>query len=148
MNGTEANHFVLAGPHSDGEEFVNFSAAGWYALSEGPYTQAAIRSEPDSEGAGVTRYEMSVVPFDRINIAADFLSVRHDFRPDEVIGFNLEFSDYDARSELFDAKWSLSGGFNAFRLSERFTDLWLEPPARATAIHDVSWGRIKASLSP
>ncbi len=147
-NGAEANHFVLAGPHEDGEEFVNFSAAGWYALADGPYTEAHVRYEGDSGGPGVTRYEMSLVPFNRVNVTADFLSVPHDLHAEEVLGFNLELSDYDTRSELFDAKWSLSGAFNAFRLSERFTDLWLEPPARATAIEDLTWGRIKASLGP
>jgi len=147
-NGAEANHFVLAGPHDDGDVFVNFSAAGWYALSDGAYTQAGITFEGIPGGAGVTRYEMSLVPFDRVNVTADFLSVPHDLRPDEIIGFNLELTDYDAQSRLFDAKWSLSGGFNAFRLSERFTDLWLEPPARATVVEDLSWGRIKASLRP
>ena len=147
-NGTEANHFVLAGPHEDGEDFVNFSAAGWYALRDGPYTQADLRFEGTPGGVGVTRYEMSLVLFDRVNVTADFLSSRHDLRPGEVIGFNLELNDFDSHSELFDAKWSLSGGFNAFRLSERFTDLWLEPPVTATAVQDVSWGRIKASFRP
>lgn len=147
-NGADANHFVLAGPHDDGEEFVNFSAAGWYALSDGAYTRVGITFEGNAGGVGVTRYEMSLVPFDRVNVTADFLSVPHDLRPDEIIGFNLELTDYDARSQLYDAKWSLSGGFNAFRLSERFTDLWLEPPARATVVEDLSWGRIKASLRP
>jgi hypothetical protein len=147
-NGTEANHFVLAGPHEDGEDFVNFSAAGWYALRDGPYTQADLRFDGTPGGAGVTRYEMSLVLFDRVNVTADFLSSRHDLRPGEVIGFNLELNDFDSHSELFDAKWSLSGGFNAFRLSDRFTDLWLEPPVIATAVQDVSWGRIKASFRP
>ena len=147
-NGTEANHFVLAGPHDDTEEYVNFSAAGWYALADGPYTEAQVRYEGDRGGVGVTRYEMSFVPFNRVNVTADFLSVPHDLQAEEVLGFNLELNDYDTRSELFDAKWSLSGAFNAFRLSERFTDLWLEPPARATAIEDLTWGRIKASLRP
>jgi len=147
-NGTEANHFVLAGPHEDGEDFVNFSAAGWYALRDGPYTQADLRFDGTPGGVGVTRYEMSLVLFDRVNVTADFLSSRHDLRPGEVIGFNLELNDFDSHSELFDAKWSLSGGFNAFRLSDRFTDLWLEPPVIATAVQDVSWGRIKASFRP
>lgn len=140
-NGTEANHFVIAGPHEDGEYFVNFAAAGWYALSDGPYTQAAVAFDE-----GVTRYEMSLVLFDRLNVTADFLSIRHDLRSGEAIGFNLEFSDFDTRSELFDAKWSLSGGFNAFRLSERFVDLLLGPPRAATTVQDLSWGRIKASF--
>ncbi len=147
-NGTEANHFVLAGPHEDGDDFVNFSAAGWYALRDGPYTQADIRFDGTPGGAGVTRYEMSLVPFNRVNVTADFLSNRHDLRSGEVVGLNLELSDFDNHSELYDAKWSLSGGFNAFRLSERFTDLRLEPPATATAVQDVSWGRIKAFFRP
>jgi hypothetical protein len=147
-NGTEANHFVLAGPHEDGEDFVNFSAAGWYALRDGPYTQADLRFDGTPGGVGVARYEMSLVLFDRVNVTADFLSSRHDLRPGEVIGLNLELNDFDSHSELFDAKWSLSGGFNAFRLSDRFTDLWLEPPVIATAVQDVSWGRIKASFRP
>lgn len=146
-NGTEANHFVLAGPHEDSTEFINFSAAGWYALEDGPYTQARV-SHVGRSGAGVTRYEMVLVPFDRINVTADFLSLRHDLSAGEVLGLNLEFNDFDSRSDLFDAKWSLSGEFNTFRLSERFGDLWLQPRETTTAVQDLSWGRIKASLRP
>jgi hypothetical protein len=147
-NGSEANHFVLAGPHSDGEEFVNFSAAGWYAMEDGPYTQARVTYDGTPGGVGVTRYEMSLVPFDRINVTADFLSSAHDLQAGEIIGFNMELSDFDSNAEFFDAKWSLSGAFNAFRLSERFTDLLLAPPARTTLVEDVSWARIKASFRP
>lgn len=144
-NGTQANHFVLAGPHEDGTEFVNFSAAGWYALPDGHYTQASITHD---ESTGITRYEFAFVPFDRVNVTADFLSLQHDLTPGQVLGFNLEFNDYDRHSDLFEAKWSLSGGFNAFRLSERFSDLRLLPADPSTMVQDLSWGRIKASLLP
>lgn len=149
-NGTEASHFVLAGPHRDGEFFVGFSAAAWYALDDGPYTQGALTFDGTPGGRGVTRYEMAIVPFDRINVTADFLSRGHDLREGEKIGFNLEFSDFDSRTDLLDAKWSLSGGQNAFRLSERFADLVLMPlddRFRPTGIEKVSWGRIKASFA-
>jgi hypothetical protein len=63
----------------------------------------------------------------------------------DVIGFNLEFSDYDGHSELLDAKWSLSGGHNAFRLAERFSDLRLEPPV-STRVQPSTWGRIKSTF--
>ena len=147
-NGAEANHFVLAGPHEDDVEFVNFSAAAWYSLRDGQYTEARVEYEGTPGGGGVTRYEMSLVPFDRVNVTADFLSTAHDLQAGQVMGFNLEFSDFDTHAELFDAKWSLSGGFNAFRLAERFTDLRLEAPATATVAKDLSWGRIKASFRP
>lgn len=150
-NGAEASHFVLAGPHSDGDFFVNFAAASWYALEDGPHTQAAIAYQGTPGGAGVMRYEMSLAPFDRINMTADFLSAQHDLTEGQVLGFNLEFDDFDSRSELYDAKWSLSGGYNAYRLSERFTDLVLLPlddRFRPTGVESVSWGRIKASFAP
>ena len=100
---------------------------------------------------GVVAYELALTPFDRIDVGASFLSVEHDLHEGEVLGFNAEFNDFDTHSELYDAKWSLSGGHNAFRLSERFSDLrlaGLPEPVEGTAIVDKSWGQIKASIRP
>jgi hypothetical protein len=151
VNGTEANHFVLAGPSPDEDFFVNYSAAGWYALDDGPYTNAAIRFEGTVGGAGVIRYEFALVPFDHININAVFLSVEHVLREGDIIGFNSEFDDYDSLAEILDAKWSLSGELNSYRFSERFADLMLMPLEAIflpTVVEDRSWGRIKSLLTP
>lgn len=147
-NGTEANHFVIAGPPPDAVYLVNYSAAGWYALPDGPYTAAAYRTGAGPTGGTETTYEAMFVPFDRIDVDAVFLSDEHPLREGQVIGFNMEFDDYDRSSELLDAKWSLSGGQNAFQLSERFTDLMLMPLEGIfpTRTEDVSWGHLKASL--
>ena len=147
LNGTEANHFILSGPPPpDGDFFVNFSAAGWYSEPDGEFTKAAVVVT----SPGVVAYELALTPFDRIDVGASFLSVEHDLREGEVLGFNAEFNDFDTHSELYDAKWSLSGGHNAFRLSERFSDLELVGlgGAAETAIVDKSWGQIKASIRP
>lgn len=148
LNGTEANHFILSGPPPpNGDFFVNFSAAGWYSEPDGEFTKAAVIVVKP----GVVAYELALTPFDRIDVGASFLSVEHDLREGEVLGFNAEFNDFDTHSELYDAKWSLSGGHNAFRLSERFSDLelaGLPDPLPETAIVDKSWGQIKASILP
>lgn len=143
-NGASASHFLLAGPHPDGEFFVNFSAAAWYALADGPYTRAALVS-----AGTATRYEVSIAPFAEVNMVADFLSTSHDLAEGEVVGLNLEFRDFDASSEIWEAVWSLSGGQNAFFLSERFADFRLMPledPFLPTSVRFRSWGRIKASF--
>ena len=147
-NGTEASHFVIAGPPPDGDFFVHFSAASWYALTDGPFSQAAFHLDETADGTAVMTYELMLVPFDRIDINAVFLSDEHHMREGEILGFNIEFNDFDLRSELYDAKWSLSGGHNAFRFSERFTDLMLMPfeGIFETAVGGTSWGRIKASF--
>ena len=148
-NGTEANHFVLAGPPPDENFFVKFSAAAWYALSDGPYTKAAVEFVGVLGGEGVTNYEVMLVPFDRVDINAVFQSEEHHLREGEVLGFNVEFNDLDVHSELFDAKWSLSGQYNSYRFSDRFTDLILMPlegTFQVTAVEPSSWGRLKASL--
>ena len=148
-NGAEANHFVLAGPPPDEDVFVNFSAAAWYALQDGPFTQAVVEYTGAMGAVGVTNYEVMLVPFDRVDMNAAFQSVEHDLREEEIIGFNVEFNDFDANSDLFDAKWSLSGQLNSFRFSERFADLILMPMEgifQATIVEANSWGRIKASL--
>ena len=148
-NGAEANHFVLAGPPPDEDVFVNFSAAAWYALEDGPFTQAVVEYTGTMGAVGVTNYEVMLVPFDRVDMNAAFQSIEHDLREEEIIGFNVEFNDFDANSELFDAKWSLSGQLNSFRFSERFADLILMPIEgifQATIVEANSWGRIKASL--
>jgi hypothetical protein len=143
LNGTEANHFILSGPPPpNGDFFVNFSAAGWYSEPDGEFTKAAVVVAMP----GVVAYEMALTPFDRIDVGASFLSVAHDLREGEVLGFNAEFNDFDTHSELYEAKWSLSGGHNAFRLSERFSDLklaGLSEPVEGTAILEKSWGQIK-----
>ena len=143
LNGTEANHFILSGPPPpNGDFFVNFSAAGWYSEPDGEFTKAAVVAAMP----GVVAYEMALTPFDRIDVGASFLSVAHDLREGEVLGFNAEFNDFDTHSELYEAKWSLSGGHNAFRLSERFSDLklaGLSEPVEGTAILEKSWGQIK-----
>ena len=148
LNGTEANHFILSGPAPpNGDFFVNFSAAGWYSEPDGEFTKAAVVVMRP----GVVAYELALTPFDRIDVGASFLSVEHDLREGEVLGFNAEFNDFDTHSELYDAKWSLSGGQNAFRLSERFGDLelvGLNNPVAETAIVGRSWGQIKASIRP
>ena len=148
LNGTEANHFILSGPPPpNGDFFVNFSAAGWYSEPDGEFTQAAVVVD----SPGVVAYELALTPFDRIDVGASFLSVAHDLREGEVLGFNAEFNDFDNHSELYEAKWSLSGGHNAFRLSERFSDLELAGPSEqvmGTAIVDRSWGQIKTSIRP
>ncbi|NKB69616.1 MAG: hypothetical protein GKR89_21305 [Candidatus Latescibacteria bacterium] len=149
-NGTEANHFIVAGPPPDEDFLVNFSAAGWYALSDGPFSAAAIGQNSSGLGTAVTTtYEIMLVPFDKVDIGAAFLSDEHDLTVNEILGFNLEFNDFDRLSELFDAKWSLSGGTNGFKFSERFSDLRLTPLDdifEATVVRSKSWARIKASF--
>ena len=146
-NGAQASHFVLAGPHDDGDFFVNFSAAAWYSSADGPYTRAALTGEDPTGGPAVVTYELSLAVFDEVHMTADFLSRRRQLVEDDVIGFNVEFSDYDAHSELYEAKWSLSGGHNAFRLAERFSDLRLEPLI-PTSVEPSTWGRIKSTFAP
>ena len=146
-NGVEANHFVVAGPPPDEDFFVNFSAAAWYALSDGPYTEAAVEFIGVLGGEGVTNYEVMLVPFDRVNINAAFQSEEHILRENEILGFNVELNDFDVHSELFDAKWSLSGQHNSYRFSDRFADLILMPlEGTFTVVESISWGRLKASL--
>ena len=148
-NGTEANHFVLAGPPPDEDFFVNYSAAAWYALPDGPYTRAAVEFAGVLGGEGVTNYEVMLVPFDLVDVNAVFQSEEHLLREGEILGFNVEFNDLDVHSELFDAKWSLSGQHNSYRFSDRFTDLMLmslEGTLQGTAVEPRSWGRLKASL--
>lgn len=146
-NGVEANHFVVAGPPPDEDFFVNFSAAAWYALSDGPYTEAAVEFIGVLGGEGVTNYEVMLVPFDRVNINAAFQSEEHILRENEILGFNVELNDFDVHSELFDAKWSLSGQHNSYRFSDRFADLILMPlEGTFTIVESISWGRLKASL--
>ena len=148
-NGAKANHFVLAGPPPDEDFFVNFSAAAWYALSDGPYTEAAVEFIGALGGEGVTNYEVMLVPFDRVDINAVFQSEEHLLREGEILGFNVEFNDFDVHSELFDAKWSLSGQHNSYRFSDRFTDLILMPledTFQLTTVEPSSWGRLKASF--
>lgn len=148
-NGAEANHFVLAGPPPDEDFFVNFSAAAWYALADGPYTGAAVEFVGVLGGEGVTNYEVMLVPFDRVDMNAVFQSEEHFLREGEILGFNVEFNDLDVHSELFDTKWSLSGQYNSNRFSDRFTDLILMPlegTFQVTAVESRSWGRLKASL--
>ena len=149
VNGTRANHFVLGGPPPDDDFFVSYSTASWYALSDGPYTQAVLVHEGEIGEIGVTRYEVSLVLFDKINVNAPFQSVEHSLRENEVIGFNVEFDDFDRRSNLLDAKWSLSGELNSYRFSERFADLMLMPLEgifNPTILEVNSWGLIKQSL--
>jgi hypothetical protein len=149
LNGAQASHFVIAGPPPDQDFFINFSAAAWYALEDGPYTRAAYRFSGTLGGAGVMNYELMLVPFDRIDMNAPFLSDGHLLQENQVIGFNAEFNDFDAHSELLDAKWSLSGEFNAFRFADRFSDLMLMPLEsifHTTAVESGTWGRIKASF--
>ena len=147
-NGADANHFVLAGPPPDEDFFVNFSAAAWYALTDGPYTSASFEHIGAIGGAGVVSYEVMLVPFDRVDIDAVFQSVEHVMEEGEIIGFNVEFNDFDANSELLDSKWSLSGQLNSFRFSERFVDLILMPlenTFQPTVAKTSSWGRLKTS---
>lgn len=151
LNGAEASHFVIAGPPPDGDFFINFSASAWYSLEEGPYTAAAYGIDGAIGGPAVLNYEFMAVPFDHLNMAADFLSFAHDLRAGQVLGFNVEFDDFDSHAEFLDAKWSLSGGQNAFRFSERFADLVLMPledSFRPTAVQGQSWGHIKAAFVP
>ena len=148
LNGAEASHFVIAGPPPDEDFFINFSAAGWYSLPDSPFSQAAFMLEGSIGAQAVMSYELMLAPFDHVNMTADFLSQPHHLTAGEVLGFNVEFDDYDSRSELFDAKWSLSGGHNAYKLADRFTDLVLVSPdeEKTTVVKDRSWGRIKASF--
>ena len=149
LNGAEASHFVLAGPPPDEDFFVNFSAAAWYALADGPFTKAAIGFTGVLGGVGVTNYELMLAPFDHVDINAVFQSREHILAEGEIIGFNVEFNDFDTNAELFDAKWSLSGQLNSFRFSERFADLILMPLDgifQPTIVEANSWGRLKASM--
>ena len=148
-NGVEANHFVLAGPPPDEDFFVNYSAAAWYALPDGPYTGAAVEFVGVLGGEGVTNYEVMLVPFNRVDINAVFQSEEHLLQEGEILGFNVEFNDFDVHSERYDAKWSLSGQYNSNRFSDRFTDLILMPlegTFQVTAVESRAWGRLKASL--
>ena len=147
-NGAEASHFVVAGPPPDEDFLLNFSAADWYSLEDGPFTAAAYRFQAGAGGLTAIEYEMMLVPYDRVDVGAEFQSIRHDMEPGEVLGFNVHFNDFDRDSEVWEAVWSLSGGQNAFRLSERFSDLQLmQAETGPTAVRDLSWGRIKASFA-
>jgi hypothetical protein len=147
-NGAEANHFVIAGPPPDQDFFLGFSAADWYSQHDGPFSAAAYRFQGDVDGLTATNYEMMLVPYNRIDVGAEFQSIGHDLTAGEVLGFNVHFNDFDQNSTVFEAVWSLSGGQNSFRLSERFSDLRLmESDPDPTAVRDRSWGRIKASFA-
>jgi hypothetical protein len=147
QNGASASHFIMAAPPPDGEFFVNFSAASWYALPDGRFTKAAFSLDGAVGGATVMHYEMLLVPFDHINMGASFLSTPHVMQENQVMGFNLEFNDFDAFSDVLDAKWSLSGGQNSFKFSQRFADLLLMPFENPpTVVAPSSWGSIKASF--
>ena len=146
-NGTEANHFAIAGPPPDEDYFLGFSAAEWYSAPAGPYTAAAYSFEAAADGLTAMNYEMMLVPYDLIDVGAEFQSIRNDLEAGEELGFNVHFNDFDQDPVIFEAVWSLSGGQNSFRLSERFSDLRLMPSDRGeTAVEDQSWGRIKASF--
>ena len=150
LNGASANHFVVSGPPPDGVFFVNYSAAAWYALPDGTYTRAAYSVEGGS-GPVLVRYELMLAPFDRIDMDAAFLSDEHPMREGEILGFGVEFHDFDVDPELYEGNWSLSGGQNAQVFSERFSDLRLMPledEFRPTGVEFRSWARIKASLAP
>ena len=149
-NGTEASHFVIAGPPPDNDFFINFSAAAWYALADGPFSKTAYRLEETADGTLAFNYELMLVPFDLIDVDAVFLSDEHRLQEGEIIGVNVEFNDFDLSSELLDSKWSLSGGYNSFRFAERFTDLMLMPfeSIFQTEVEGMTWGRIKASFVP
>ena len=126
-NGATANHFVLSGPSPDDVFFVNYSAASWYALADGPFTTAVVAHDGGGGEAGTTIYELAITPFSRIDMGAVFLSVEHSLTEGQVIGFNVEFDDFDGKQEIMDAKWSLSGKFNSYRFAEHFSDLELMP---------------------
>jgi len=150
-NGAEANHFVMSGPPPDEDFFVNYSAAAWYAQAAGPHTEAALTHSSVPGGPTITSYELGLALFDRVDMKADFLSLAHDLNEGQIIGLNVEFNDFDAHPEFYDAKWSLSGGHNAFRLSERFADFRLAPledQSGPTAAQNRTWGQIKASFLP
>ena len=94
----------------------------------------------------MTNYEVMLVPFNRVNINAAFQSEEHILQENEILGFNVEFNDFDVHSELFDAKWSLSGQHNSYRFSDRFADLILMPlEGTFTTVESLSWGSLKAS---
>ena len=148
LNGSAAQHFVIAGPPPDEDFFINFSAAGWYALADGPFTAAAYTLDGMVGGPAVLSYEFMLTPFDRVDIRTDISSEKHFMQENEIIGFNIEFNDFDTSPVIFDAKWSLSGGQNAHMLSERFTDLMLMPQAKISGIQAASWGHLKALFKP
>ena len=146
LNGATANHFVMSGPSPDDVFFVNYSAASWYALQDGPYTKASLVRNGGIGEAGITYYELEITPFSRIDMGAAFLSSEYSLVEGEVIGFNAEFDDFDGMEEIMDAKWSLSGKFNSYRFSERFSDLELmplDPMFVPTPILPESWAKIK-----
>ena len=98
----------------------------------------------------MTTYELMLAPFDAIDMKAAILSTVHSLEEEEVIGFNIEFGDFDSNSLLLDAKWSLSGAHNGFRSADRFADLKLMPLEglfATTALETASWGNIKAQWS-
>ena len=101
------------------------------------------------KGSTVTNYELMLVPFDRVDMDAVFLSDRHSLRENEILGFSVEFNDFDALATRFDARWSLSGAHNAPVESARFTDLMLMPlePIFGTRIGSMTWGRVKTSVT-
>lgn len=148
LNGSAAQHFVIAGPPPDEAFFINFSAAGWYSLADGPHTAAAYALDGVVGGPAVLSYEFMLTPFDRVDISSDLFSQRHFMQENETMGFNVEFNDFDSSPDLFDAKWSLSGGHNAHMLSERFADLILMPPEQVSMVKPSSWGYLKASFKP
>jgi hypothetical protein len=148
LNGSAAQHFVIAGPPPDEDFFINFSAAGWYALADGPFTAAAYALDGMVGGPAVLSYEFMLTPFDRVDMRTNIFSEQHILQENETIGFNIEFNDFDTSPVLFDAKWSLSGGQNAHMLSERFADLMLMPPAQISSVQAASWGQVKALFKP
>ncbi len=152
LTGSQAQWFTIAGPPPDDDFFVNFSAAAWYALPEGAFTAASYIVHGAVGQRTTTNYEFMVVPFDRVDVRAAFLSREHVLTESEIIGVNVEFWDFDNRgSNIADARWSLTGGQNAHQLAERFADLVLMPLEDRflpTTIAATSWGHLKRSFLP
>ena len=96
--------------------------------------------------------EFYVTPFDRLIWDDQEQSIVSDLFPGKTIGFGYQLVDVDENRNAFESIHGLYGPDSEFELdsSDFLAQGFLlgpEGPPKDSAVNDISWGRIKASLS-
>ncbi len=147
-NRTAQQYFAVADDPSGRHVFLgdDYLGAGAEWVNELPWADAF----GSSDGYGPTQsiIEGFVTPFDDLIWNSPGDSVPSPLFAGKIIGFQLSIPDTDQAPGQDRAFHTLSGQAATWRFAERFIDARLVGVGGdMTAVEELSWGRIKASLS-
>lgn len=147
LHGAQAQNY---GFNQGGTGLNAWHKAQWHTLP--PWGQFASRQTADEGGEGFFQAEYMLTGWDDLDWNSPDLSTVHAMNEGDIVGFHFTIIDSDV--ETYEGYWTLSGATDSYFQGDLLSDFLLAPidsdidwGSQATAVEDMSWGRLKSTFT-